>query len=75
MSSDVDDYLAVSSYPLVFMSGDPLNTLRCLNVSIVNDDDVIEPDQSFFVSLTSSDPVYIAPFAESAVTIQDNDGV
>ena len=71
--SAMDDYDPVSSYPLVFMSGDPLNTAVCVNITIVDDVDVVEPDQSFIISLTTSDPVYLTPYADSSVTIQDND--
>ena len=68
-----DDYVSVLNYPLVFMAGDPLNTAVCFNVTIVDDIDVVEPDQSFIVSLTTEDPVYLTPYVDSSVTIEDND--
>ena len=43
-----------------------------MNVTI-EDDDVVEPDQSFFVSLTSSDPVYITPTSQAEVVIVNDD--
>ena len=66
------DYTAIANYPLIFLSGDPLGTRICVNITI-NDDEIVEPDQYFSVLLASSDPVYITPNAEARVVIIDND--
>ena len=67
-----DDYTAIANSPLTFFSGDPVDTRRCVNVTII-DEEIVEDDQFFSVSLTSSDPVYITPFSEAQVVISDND--
>ena len=66
------DYTALANFPLTFYSGDPMGTSRCTNVTII-DDDIIEPDQSFSVLLSSTDPVYITPTSQAQVVIIDND--
>ena len=66
------DYTPLTNSPLVFYSGDPVGTSRCANVTII-DDLVVEPDQYFSVSLTSTDPVYITPNSIAQVIIADND--
>lgn len=50
-----------------------MNSERCVDITII-DDDIIENDQSFGVSLTSNDPVFITPISEAVVVIAtDND--
>ena len=61
--------------PLVFMAGDDLGTTVCENVTIVDDIDTVEPDQTFSVIASSSDPVIISPVSEAEVTITDDDGM
>lgn len=65
--------MSVVGVALVFYEDDPVGTESCTEVMIVDDIDVIEPDQSFFVSLMSSDPVYITPTPQAEVVISDND--
>ena len=67
-----NDYTTLTS-TLYYGAGSPLNSKRCVNISII-DDDVIEPDQSFAVSLATSDPVFLTPIDEATVIIAtDND--
>ena len=75
MSSTVEgnDFIDLIDATLTFMPGDDIGTMVCENVTIVNDMDTVEPDQTFTVSLNSSDPVVIAPTAEATVTIVDDD--
>ena len=63
----------VSHSPFSFMAGDEIGTIYCFNVLII-DDDIIEPEQTFFVRANSTDPVIIAPISEVAITIIDDDG-
>lgn len=46
----------------------------CENVTIIDDEDIVEPDQSFSVTASSTDPVNIEPISMAVVTIIDNDG-
>ena len=55
------------------MSGDPLGSTACLNVSII-DDDIVEAVEMFTVNASSSDPVIISPIAQAEISIADNDG-
>ena len=58
---------------LYFEAGSPLNSVRCANVTII-DDVIIETDQSFEVSLSTMDPVNLTPIPSSLVVIAtDND--
>ena len=71
-STAAEDYVSLTA-SLTYESGSPLNSRRCANITII-DDDVIEPDQSFAVSLVTVDPVFLTPFDKAIVTIAtDND--
>ena len=68
-----EDYEAVSMSPLNFEPNSPLASVRCVNITI-NDDDVIEPDQTFSVELSTTDPVFLEPISMATVVIEtDND--
>ena len=73
LSTDPDDYESVVSVALVFFEAEPVGAERCTDVMITDDSDVVEPDQSFYVSLATSDPVYIIPTPQAPVIIVDND--
>ena len=65
--------MALTNVPLYYGAGSPLNSERCVNIIII-DDDVIEDNQSFEVSLSTSDPVFLTPIDQALVTIAtDND--
>ena len=67
------DYVSLVYIQVGFMSGDPLGSTACVNVSII-DDDVVEAEQTFTVNTSSSDPVIISPTAQAEISIADNDG-
>ena len=67
------DYNPLSNFMLYFEAGSPLNSVVCANVTII-DDIIIEPDQSFAVSLSTMDPVFLTPISSAVVIIAtDND--
>ena len=72
-SSAGADYMSIMNAPVVFMSGDPLGTTACQNVTIF-DDNVVEAEEMFTVSTSSSDPVIISPTSQAEINITDNDG-
>ena len=49
-----------------------IGSTRCVDVMII-DDDVLEGDHSFIISLSSADPVVFGN-AQATVVILDNDG-
>lgn len=57
---------------LNFTASDTINSTRCFDVTI-QDDDILEGDQSFVVSLSSADPVVFG-IAQATIVIRDNDG-
>lgn len=67
-----DDYDMISE-SLVFPVGSVVNTRLCRHISIV-DDDFVENDESFTVSITSIEPVSIFPNSTKSITIVSNDG-
>ncbi len=69
----VDDYIRFSSNN-TFSSGSIDNDTRCVDVSIV-DDDVLEGNQNFIVTLTTPDPNVILGNEMTTVAIIDNDGL
>lgn len=66
-----DDYIPVMDSPLQFSSE---VRRACVVISIVNDSNIVEPDQIFTVSLDSTDPVTFTPFETASVTITDDEG-
>ena len=73
MHSTDNDYEPLENFPLYYEAGSPLNSERCVDIPIL-DDDVVENDQSFEVSLTSDDPVFLTPIPQAEVVIAtDND--
>lgn len=67
------DYSPLVNSPLYFEAGSPLNSVRCVNITVI-DDDIVEPDQTFDVSLSTMDPVYLTPISNAIVVIAtDND--
>ena len=67
------DYGAVVNAPLDFHVGEELNTTSCVDIDIF-DDDTVEYEELFSVSLMTTDPVIIVPISEANVSIFDNDG-
>ena len=72
LATEPDDYTAITDMELTFTADDVINTALCVNVTIV-DDSIVEPEQSFTVSLTSNDPVQFVPVQQANVVIMDND--
>ena len=57
----------------MFISGSANNATQCVNISIV-DDDALEGNQTFLLSLTTSDSRVIVGTNLTTITIKDNDG-
>ena len=66
------DY-AFSSSDITFPSGSMDNTPACANITIL-DDAALEENQTFTVTLTTSDPDVLLGNDETVITIEDNDG-
>ena len=65
------DYTTLMNYPFQFS---PDVYTDCVNITIL-EDEIVEPDQSFTVSLSSNDPVSFTDSIQSAsVIITANDG-
>ena len=71
--TEEDDYYPLVDEPIVFLESDLPGAVRCSSVQIVEEDEVVEADQYFTVSLSTSDPVYITPIQQAQVVIEDND--
>ena len=68
-----EDYDAVAMFQMDYEPNSPLNSVRCVNITI-RDDLIVEPDQFFQVALTTSDPVFLTPISMATVVIAtDND--
>ena len=70
-------YIGGSDYnPTMFPSGSVESgaDIVCHNITL-EDDDVLEDQETFLVSLTSSDLSVILQNSEGTVTIEDNDGI
>ena len=66
------DYTSVSSDE-VFTTGSTDNDTRCVNITI-EDDEALERDETFTVTLTTSDPNVMLGQDMTTITIVDNDG-
>ena len=58
---------------LTFNSGSTDNTAECVNI-IIEDDEALEGDQTFTVTLSTSDPSVMFGTRTATITITDNDG-
>ena len=67
-----EDFEQLSDFPLVFSAGTPINTTSCFNITI-NDDELVEYDEVFSISSSSTGPVTIQPFSAKTLTIISND--
>ena len=59
---------------LTFLRGSTDSTLECVSISIT-DDALLEGNQTFTVTLTTSDPDVLLGNNVTVVTIEDNDSV
>lgn len=66
------DYTGINSY-LTFNSGSTNNSIRCLNISIY-DDNALEGNQIFTVMLSTTDPDVVLGNFLLTVIITDDDG-
>ena len=57
---------------IIFDSESPDNTTRCVNI-IILDDDALEGNQTFALTLTTADPDVILGTTETDITITDDD--
>ncbi len=67
------DYINISSTQ-IFISGSTGNDVRCLDITIV-EDSALEGNQTFAVTLSSSDPDVMLENDITTITIIDNDGL
>jgi len=67
-----DDYIHTSN-DITFNSGSAAASTGCTNISII-DDNALESNQTFTVTLTTSDPDVILGSNVTTITIVDNDG-
>ena len=63
-----------SSSDITFPSGSNDSTAGCVNINIT-DDAALEGNQTFTVTLTTSDPDVLLGNNVTVITIEDNDGV
>ena len=74
-SAAPNDYTALNDALVVYQPGDLPMTMQCVDVSII-DEDIVENDEDFGISLLSNDPgVSIVPASQQATaTIINDDG-
>ena len=65
------DYFYTSAAQ-TFTSGSGNGTIRCVTISLINDN-VFDGEQTFTVSLTTPDPNVLITNAETIITIQEDD--
>lgn len=58
----------------MFPSGSTDGVRRCLDITILDDADAVEGNQTFTVTLTTSDPDVLLSAVVTTITIRDNDG-
>jgi hypothetical protein len=67
-----EDYISISEVE-AFTSGSPDGAARCVNIPIL-DDDALEGEQTFTLTLTTSDPDVMIGNDATTITIIDNEG-
>ncbi len=71
-AEDGFDYFGMSPI-VIFTSGSSDNNTRCVEISIL-DDDALEGNQTFTMTLTTSDPDVLLGTDVTNITVVDNDG-
>ena len=66
------DYEELSAVPLYFPAGTQVGSTDCATISITNDD-ILESNESFSFSLSSSDPVNFDVSMGTALILEDAD--
>ena len=72
-ATSVSDYTPLSSVE-TFVAGSTDNATRCVNITIL-DDAALEGDQTFTLTLSTSDPDVVLGNNVTLITIEDNDSV
>ena len=67
-----DDFGEVSDHSLMFPAESPVGFRSCVNISI-SDDQYVENDEVFSVSIESSDAVNLQPNFTKTITIVNDD--
>ena len=70
--TDDEDFAQVTELSFVFLSETPITSTYCFDV-VINDDELVEHDEKFSVSISSSDPVNAVPISTKTITIINND--
>ena len=65
------DFGQLEDTPLVFLIGTPIGDMQCVTVSIF-DDNLVEDNETFTLSFTSSDAVLLFPNSSREITIVNN---
>ena len=69
-STDTEDYTAFQFVPLTFEAGAVSGDVQCLRIAI-NDDNILEDDEIFTVTLSSNEPAFLGNSSTQAtVTIR-----
>ena len=70
-ATNVSDYMSLSSVE-TFAAGSTDTATRCVNITIL-DDAALEGDQTFTLTLSTSDPDVLLGNDKTLITIEDND--
>ncbi len=71
-ATSASDYV-LASMNLMFPSGSGDGAMQCLGVSIIDDSNAMEGEETFIVTLTTSDTVILGN-STTTITITDNNG-
>ena len=66
------DFESLNKYLLTFDPMDPINTTRCVNISI-NNENLVEYNENFTIFLEPVGPVHILPDNNKTITILNDD--
>ena len=69
------DYIGVEMAPLVFPIGSMNSDQQCLTISILDDDDALEGEESLVVLISATDEDVEVLTRATFLTISDNEGV
>ena len=66
------DFSGLSDAPLIFLPGSAIDTMSCLFIDI-NDNEIVENDRNFSITLSSDDNVNIFPNSSKTIVITNDD--
>ena len=73
LNAAVDDYMPVTGGEITFTSGQMVNNVQCISITILEDSNVLEDSESFQLTLSATEAFTIFPAGQNNIIINVNE--